>query len=159
MELIKKQNSSLQSEFPQIKCIYISSDEFSGWAAGEKLEINRATFFSFISYMIFKETMSEAVLKRRLHTDHSPMGGEEIRERSGRICLLVDEMQGLIGFDDVGMQRGVDDFFRFLWNSSIPVIGAGTFELSKWNWADTLLRMPTTQLPNPLLTPYNKSSF
>jgi hypothetical protein len=102
-------------------------------AVGEGLEINRATLFSFISYMIFEETMSETKLKRRLHTDHSPMGGDELCERSGRLCLLVDEMQDLMDFDDVGMQKGVEHFFRFLWNRSIPVISAGTFELYRWN--------------------------
>lgn len=159
MELIKQHNSSLESKSPPIKCVFISGDELSGWADGEGLEINRATFFSFISYMIFEETMSEAKLKRRLHTDHTRIGGDELCERSGRLCLLVDEMQDLMGFDDIGMQKGVEEFFRFLWNRSISVIGAGTFERYRWNWADTLRPMPSTQLRNPLRSPYNKPFF
>jgi hypothetical protein len=94
MEMVEQQNSTPESEF-QIRCIYVSSDEASGWAGGRRLEVNRATFFSFISSKVFEETMSEAKLTHRLYTQHSPMGRYEIREISERLCLLIDEMQTL----------------------------------------------------------------
>lgn len=158
--MVRQQNSTPESEF-KIQCIFMSSDEFSGWTQGRGLEVNRATFFSFVSYKIFEETMNEADLIDRLYTQHSPMSGHGIRERSGRLCLLIDEMQDLMGFEDADMQRGVEDFFRFVWNNSIPVVGTGTFELSRWNWADSLRPMAhaTTQTHNPFRSPFNKSSF
>jgi hypothetical protein len=108
LQMVEQQNSAPESEF-QIKCIFVPSDELSGWARGRRLGVNRATFFSFISSKIFSETMNEADLTDRLYTQHSPMSGHGC-ERSGRLCLLIDEMQTLMEFEDADMQRGSKTF-------------------------------------------------
>src|SRR5467141_3641683 len=56
------------------------------------------------------------------------------------------------------LNRGVDNFFRFVWNNSIPVISTVTFELSR---AESLRPMAPviTHNQNPFRSPYNKPSF
>ncbi|KAL1961567.1 hypothetical protein VTN77DRAFT_1604 [Rasamsonia byssochlamydoides] len=159
MTMVEEQNTDPESICPPIACRYISLDALDGWAEGEGLEVNRSAFFQFLSYMIFEERMDEGELKRRLYSQHTPVAGRE--ERSERLCLLIDEMQEVMCCEDADMQKGVEDFFRFVWNYSIPVVGAGTFELKNWNWRDSLRPMTavTARAQKPLRPPYNKPTF
>jgi hypothetical protein len=119
------------------------------------LEVNRSAFFQFLSYMLFRKRLDEGELKRRLYSEHTLLGGYE--ERSGRLCLLIDEMQEALCYEDADMQKGVGDFFQFVWDYSISVIGGGTFELSNWNWRDSY--RPAALAQKLLRSRCNKATF
>jgi hypothetical protein len=97
-------------KIPRIQCRHISGDELSGWAEGDGLKVNRTTFFYFISYMNFEKAVNEAKLKCRFDVytlstvQWVENSGDDICERSGRLCLLVDEMS----FEDADIR--VEDF-------------------------------------------------
>jgi hypothetical protein len=55
--------------------------------------------------MIFEEKMNEKELKERLFSEHVPAASHE--EKSGRLCLLIDEMQQAICYKDPDMQNRI----------------------------------------------------
>ena len=75
MEMVEQQNSTPESEF-QIRCIYVSSDEASGWA-GAADQRSTVQLSSPLFLPRFLRTMSEAKLTHRLYTQHSPIGRYE----------------------------------------------------------------------------------
>ena len=152
--MLNQRNADLK--LARIEWRYISLDNLNGWTQGSGLQIDRSAFFKFISFMIFEEKINEEEFKERLFSEHVPAASHE--EKSGRLCLLIDEMQEAIGYKDPDMQNGVHDFFRFLCNSGIPFVGAGTFTLTDWNWCQSLL--PVTPMPSwKLPSPFNKAAF
>lgn len=79
------------------------------------LKVDFLAFLEVFSFVIFKER------KCCLGCQHSPVAGRG--ERSGRLCFLVDEMQEATCREGTDIQKGVEDVFRFIWNSCIPLLG------------------------------------